>query len=92
MDGILQLHAAHGDALDAINREGMRFVRALGFSGAATAKMATAYLGWEQEFFIISKESFLKRPDLVNCGRVLIGAPCSRNQQVRMLTRLVSRA
>ena len=68
-------------ALDAINREGMRFVKNLGFKGAADASMATAYLGWEQEFFVISAEMYAKRPDLQACGRTVFGALPARGQQ-----------
>jgi len=46
------------------------------------AKCLNSYLGWEQEFFVISADLYKKRPDLVNCGRTLLGKLPSRNQQM----------
>jgi len=40
-----------------------------------------SYLGWEQEFFVVTKEAYLARPDLRACGRTLMGAPPTRGQQ-----------
>lgn len=37
-------------------------------------------VGWEQEFFLVDRESFLERPDLVACGRALLGALPQRGQ------------
>jgi len=48
----------------------------------AQAKTFYSYLGWEQEFFVISAEMYKKRPDLVNCGRTLFGTLPKRNQQM----------
>ena len=39
-------------------------------------------LGAEQEYFLVDKELYLKRPDLMQCGRTLFGAPPARNQQL----------
>ena len=39
-----------------------------------------AYLGWEQEFFVVSAELYKKRPDLVNAGRTLFGRLPPRHQ------------
>jgi glutamine synthetase len=41
-----------------------------------------SYLGWEQEFFIISADMYKKRPDLINCGRTLFGKLPTRGQQM----------
>jgi len=43
-----------------------------------------SYLGWEQEFFVISKAAYLARPDLRACGRTLIGAPPACGQEMDM--------
>ena len=32
------------------------------------------------EFFVIDREMYMRRPDLFNCGRTLIGAPPARGQ------------
>lgn len=65
---------------DAVCAQGLRLLKALGF--APDAKCLISYLGWEQEFFIISAELYKQRPDLVNCGRTLIGKLPTRNQQM----------
>ena len=43
---------------------------------------AVITLGAEQEYFLVDKELYLKRPDLMQCGRTLFGAPPARNQQL----------
>merc|ERR1712093_184693 len=40
-----------------------------------------SYLGWEQEFFVITADAYLARPDLVHTGRTLFGAQPCRGQQ-----------
>jgi glutamine synthetase len=66
-------------AQDAVNREGMKFLSTIG--GYENVKQIRTYLGWEQEFFMVSKEAYLKRPDLAACGRTLMGAPPVKGQQ-----------
>ena len=39
-------------------------------------------VGFEQEFFVIPKESFDKRQDLKWLGRCLVGSAPIRNQQL----------
>eukprot|EP00931_Biecheleriopsis_adriatica_P000250 TRINITY_DN10026_c0_g2_i1.p1 TRINITY_DN10026_c0_g2~~TRINITY_DN10026_c0_g2_i1.p1 ORF type:complete len:731 (-),score=159.31 TRINITY_DN10026_c0_g2_i1:102-2294(-) len=68
---------------DAVTTQGMRLLSAMQLSGkAASAKCCRSYVGWEQEFFVISAELFKARPDLVNCGRTLFGKLPTRNQQM----------
>jgi glutamine synthetase len=43
---------------------------------------AVITLGAEQEYFLVDKQHWLKRPDLMQCGRTLFGAPPARNQQL----------
>ncbi|MEG1479500.1 MAG: glutamine synthetase III [Kiritimatiellia bacterium] len=43
---------------------------------------AVLTLGPEQEYFLIDKTFYLKRPDLIQCGRTLFGAPPARHQQL----------
>lgn len=71
-------------AQDAINREGRRLLKAINFQGYERVRQVRSYLGWEQEFFVVSAELYRKRPDLVNCGRTLIGTMPTRNQQLDM--------
>jgi glutamine synthetase len=65
---------------DAVNKEGLRLLKAIKIATDATA--IHSFLGWEQEFFVIKSEHYLKRPDLVNCGRTLIGCLPTRSQQM----------
>mmetsp|Transcript_40929 Transcript_40929/g.96128 ORF Transcript_40929/g.96128 Transcript_40929/m.96128 type:complete len:710 (+) Transcript_40929:62-2191(+) len=64
---------------DAVNREGLRLLKAIGIGKDARA--IHSFLGWEQEFFVVKADAYRARPDLVNCGRTLIGALPIRNQQ-----------
>jgi len=70
-------------ASDAASREGLRLIKNMKLSGAkaTSAKAVLSYVGWEQEFFVISADAFKKRPDLVNCGRTLFGNLPTRHQQ-----------
>ena len=43
---------------------------------------AACTLGAEQEYFLVDKEYWKKRPDLVLTGRTLFGAPSSKGQQL----------
>lgn len=41
-----------------------------------------AFLGWEQEYFLIDKALVLSRPDLVLTGRTLLGQSSAKGQQL----------
>ena len=47
-----------------------------------TGGHAVCTLGPEQEYFLIDKKFYLERPDLIQCGRTLFGAPPARHQQL----------
>ena len=53
-------------------------------SCSATTGVIRVYttLGPEQEYFLIDREHFALRPDLVMAGRTLVGAPPPRGQQL----------
>jgi glutamine synthetase len=65
-------------ASDALNRESLRLMQHTGFEVDSTK--VTVNMGCEQEFFVVDREMFMRRPDLMNCGRTLIGAPPARGQ------------
>merc|ERR1719413_100661 len=67
-------------SMDAVTSQGLRLLKALGL--ASDAKCLRSYLGWEQEFFVVSASLYKQRPDLVNCGRTLFGKLPKRNQQM----------
>lgn len=41
-----------------------------------------SYLGWEQEYFLVDESLYSARPDLMICGRTLMGHNSSKNQQL----------
>ncbi|MCR4619198.1 MAG: glutamine synthetase III [Paludibacteraceae bacterium] len=45
-------------------------------------KKVYAYLGWEQEYFLVDEGLFATRPDLVLTGRTLIGHESAKLQQL----------
>ena len=45
-------------------------------------KKVYAYLGWEQEYFLVDEELYAARPDLLLTGRTLMGHESSKNQQL----------
>jgi glutamine synthetase len=69
---------------DAVTTQGLRLLKAMSLSSTkvTSAKRMWSYVGWEQEFFVISAEAYKARPDLLNCGRTLFGCLPTRNQQM----------
>lgn len=45
-------------------------------------KKITAYLGWEQEYFLIDEDLYSARPDLSLTERTLLGHESAKNQQL----------
>ena len=78
-----------GDALDKktpllrsvqlISREALRLVRAM---GREDIERIYPTVGAEQEYFLIDKELWAKRRDLVLCGRTLFGAKPAKSQEL----------
>ena len=66
-------------SMDAVKLHGLRMLKAIGIG--TDAQTMHSYLGWEQEFFVLSAEHYKARPDLVNCGRTLFGCLPTRHQQ-----------
>ena len=77
-----------GDALDqktpllrsnlAVSDEGVRLLRNMGDDDTSEV---LCNVGWEQEFFLIDRELYLERPDLIATGRTLFGASPLRGQE-----------
>jgi len=65
-------------ANDAVNKQSIRLLRHL---GDKKAKKVVSSVGWEQEFFVITRDAYLQRPDLIAAGRTLMGAKPFRGQQ-----------
>ena len=50
--------------------------------GNKDAKHVNTTVGPEQEYFLVDKELYKQRKDLVFCGRTLIGAPAPKGQEM----------
>ena len=66
-------------SMEAINREALRLIRLF---GNTTSNRVVPSVGVEQEYFIIDRENFLARKDLVYTGRTLIGAMPPKGQEM----------
>lgn len=66
-------------SMDAINRQALRIVKLFGINDV---KRINTMVGPEQEYFLVDKELFDKRPDLVFCGRTLLGAKPPKGQEM----------
>jgi glutamine synthetase len=66
-------------SMDAINRQAMRILRLF---GNTTAKRVITTVGPEQEYFLVDKDMYEKRKDLVYTGRTLFGAKPPKGQEM----------
>ena len=92
-DGVLCIPTAFcsysGDALDkktpllrsmeAINRQALRVLKLFGKDDVTSVKTT---VGPEQEYFLVDKETFDKRKDLIYTGRTLYGAKPPKGQEL----------
>ena len=65
-------------SMQAVNRQAMRILKLFG----TDAKYVKTSVGPEQEYFLIDKEVFDKRPDLKYTGRTLFGAMPPKGQEM----------
>lgn len=66
-------------SMDAVNKQALRVLKAF---GNTTATRVTSTVGPEQEYFLIDKEYYSRRIDLVLAGRTLFGAPSPKGQEM----------
>lgn len=66
-------------SMEALDRQAMRILRLF---GKTDAKRVITTVGPEQEYFLIDKEVYLKRPDLIYTGRTLFGARPPKGQEL----------
>ena len=64
---------------EAVSTQALRILRLF---GNTTAKKVVPSVGIEQEYFIIDREKYLKREDLIFAGRTLFGAPAPKGQEM----------
>ena len=63
----------------AINTQALRLLRLF---GNTTSKRVTPSVGAEQEYFLVDKEKYMQRKDLVYTGRTLFGAMPPKGQEM----------
>ena len=66
-------------SMEAVSTQALRIVRLF---GNTEAKKVVASVGAEQEYFLVDKEKYLKRDDLIFTGRTLFGAPAPKGQEL----------
>jgi len=66
-------------SMEALDKQAMRILKLF---GNTTAKRVITTVGPEQEYFLIDKEMYLKRPDLIYTGRTLFGARPPKGQEL----------
>jgi glutamine synthetase len=66
-------------SMEAVSKQSLRVLRAL---GNKRSKRVAGTMGPEQEYFLIDKEWFDARPDLIATGRTLFGAPSPKGQEL----------
>ena len=66
-------------SMEAIDKQAMRILKLF---GNTDARRVITTVGPEQEYFLIDKEVYLKRPDLVYTGRTLFGARPPKGQEL----------
>ena len=66
-------------SMEAISAQGIRLLRLF---GNTTSTKAIPLVGPEQEYFIVDREKYLQREDLIFAGRTLFGAPAPKGQEL----------
>ena len=66
-------------SMEAINKQALRFLRLF---GNTTSKRVKPSVGIEQEYFLVDRQKYLKRKDLVFTGRTLFGAMPPKGQEL----------
>ena len=66
-------------SMDAINKQGLRITKLMGMNDVE--KIITS-VGPEQEYFLVDRDVYEARPDLVYCGRTLFGSKPPKRQEL----------
>ena len=66
-------------SMEAINKQGMRILKLFGNEDVHLIKTT---VGCEQEYFLVDKEYYRERKDLIYTGRTLFGAPSPKGQEM----------
>jgi glutamine synthetase len=66
-------------SMEAINEQALRLLRLF---GNTTSRKVTPSVGPEQEYFLVDKQKYLQRKDLIFSGRTLFGAMPPKGQEL----------
>lgn len=66
-------------SMQAVNEQALRILRLF---GNTTAKRVSPSVGAEQEYFLVDRETYLQRKDLIYTGRTLFGAMPPKGQEL----------
>ena len=66
-------------SMDALSRQALRILRLF---GVTDVKRVVTNVGPEQEYFLVDREMYLKRKDLIYTGRTLFGAKPPKGQEL----------
>ena len=66
-------------SMEALNKQALRILRLF---GGTEVKRVTTSVGPEQEYFLVDREMYLKRKDLIYTGRTLFGAKPPKGQEL----------
>ena len=66
-------------SMEALSEQALRIVRLF---GNTEATKVTASVGPEQEYFLVDKDLYMQRKDLMFAGRTLFGAPAPKGQEM----------
>ncbi|MCI9338860.1 MAG: glutamine synthetase type III [Lachnospiraceae bacterium] len=66
-------------SMEAVSQQALRIVRLFGNTGATKVVPS---VGAEQEYFLVDREKYLQREDLIFAGRTLFGAPAPKGQEL----------
>lgn len=66
-------------SMELIHQQAMRIIRLFDHEGITRV---TTTVGSEQEYFLVDRQLYWQRPDLILCKRTLFGAPAPRGQEL----------
>lgn len=66
-------------SMEAVSREAVRIAHLF---GDTECRKVTASVGPEQEYFLVDRDKYLQRMDLIFTGRTLFGAPAPKGQEL----------
>ena len=66
-------------SMEALNKEATKMLHLLGNTEVTSVNTT---IGPEQEYFLVDKEQYKQRKDLIFCGRTLFGAPAPKGQEM----------